>query len=127
MTDHVSMDQKLQLIRQIRYRYQENQYDMSNRERILYGKTTMPPETNYHYSYGDMYEEPLEPTGTPISYFRLRFLVAVFLLAAVIFMDKSGIKVAGITTEEIFRAISADYDDKIEEWVEAISYNLPQR
>lgn len=123
----VTMDQKLRLVQQVRSRYQENQYDMSNRERILYGKTSMIPEEEYGYPYRDMYGEPVQAAGTPISFFKLRFLAAVFLLAAVIFMDKSGMKLAGITTEEIFQAISANYDEKIEEWVEAISHNLPQR
>ena len=127
MMGDVTMDQKLRLVQQVRSRYLENQYDLSNRERILYGRTSMAPETRYDYPYRDMYGEPREPTGGSISFFKLRFLVALFLLAVVIFMDKSGIKLAGITTEEIFQAISADYDEKIEEWVEAFSYNLPQR
>ncbi len=127
MMGDVTMDQKLRLVQQVRSRYQENQYDMSNRERILYGKNSMIPSERYDYPYRDMYGDPIEPAGSPISFFKLRFLAAVFLLAVVIFMDNSGTKLAGITTEEIFRAISADYDEKIEEWVEALSYNLPQR
>lgn len=122
----VTMDQKLRLVQQVRSRYQENQYDMSNRERILYGKTSLP-NGEYDYSYRDMYGEPTEPAGGYISFFKLRVWAAIFFLAVVILMDKSGMKVAGITTEEIFRAISADYEEKIEEWVEALSYNVPQR
>ena len=32
-----NVEQKLQLVQQVRSRYQENRYDLSNRERILYG------------------------------------------------------------------------------------------
>lgn len=109
MISGVTTEQRLRLVQQVRSRYQEDQYDLSDRERILYGR------------------DGAEPAYSTVSFFRLRLLVAVFLLAAVIIMDKNGIKVAGITTEQIFQAISADYDEKIEEWVEAVSYNLPQR
>jgi len=127
MTRDVTTEQKLRLVQQVRSRYQEDQYDLSNRERILYGRSSMPPETKYVSTYRDLYDEPVEPADGAVSFFRLRLLAAVFLLAAVIIMDKNDIKVAGITTEQIFQAISADYDEKIEEWVEAVSYNLPQR
>ncbi len=121
------MEQKLRLVQQVRSRYQENQFDMSNRERILYGKTTRLPESEYLSPYKEMYEYPAESTGGAGSSFKLRFLAAVILLGAVILMDKNGIKVAGITTKEIFQAISADYDQKVEEWLEAFSYQTPQR
>lgn len=127
MTRDVTTEQKLRLVRQVRSRYQEDQYDMSNRERILYGRASMPPENRYVSTYRELYDEPAEPVDGAVSFFRVRLLVAVVLLAAVIFMDKSGIKVAGITTEEIFQAISADVNVQIEEWVEAVSYSLPQR
>ncbi len=41
-----------------------------------------------------------------------------------IVMDKNNISVAGITTEQIFQAISADYEEMVEDWAEAISRNL---
>lgn len=129
MTSDVTTEQKLRLVQQVRSRYQEDQYDLSNRERILYGRTSVPLESKYVSAYRDTYsyDEPLAPADSSAFFFRLRLLAAVFLLAAVIIMDKNGIKVAGITAEQIFQAISADYDEKIEEWVEAVSYNLPQR
>ena len=123
----ITMEQKLRLVQQARSRYQENQYDMSNREWILYGKPSQFSDSEYANPYSDMYGGSKEPVGGYISFFKLRLWAAIFFLAVIIFLDKSGIKVAGITTEEIFRAISADYDEKIEEWVETLSYNLPQR
>jgi len=134
MINNATMEQKLRLIQQVRSRYHENQYDMFNRERILYGKTSvlpqeagMLPDARQPYPYGDTYGDSLAPAGASPSFFKLRFWAAIFLLAAVIIMDKNNLNVAGITTEKIFQAISVDYDDKIEEWVQALSYNLPQR
>ena len=124
----VSMEQKLQLIRQVRSRYHEDRYDMSNRERLLYGRSGYIPDGRAEYpepyedapykdTYGDM---PLSG-NSPFAFLRLRFLVAALLLAAVIIMDKNGLDVAGITTEKIYEMISADYEEKIEEWVETMS------
>lgn len=115
----MTVEQKLQLVQQVRSRYHENQYDMSNRERIVYGRTAISPERME-------YEDPLlyggtQRPGMERSFFGMRFFVAALLLTGVIMMDRKGINVAGITTEKIFQVISADYEDKIEEWVEAVA------
>lgn len=128
----ITMEQKLQLIRQVRSRYHEDQYDLSNRERLLYGKAHMPERAGRSASYLNSGQDPYEdnyedtcgvPSGSagPVSFFRLRLLAALLLLATVILMDQNEIKVAGITTETIFRMISADYEDKITEWMETLS------
>ena len=120
----VSMEQKLQLVQQVRSRYHENQYDLYNRERIIYGKTTLPSEKpgySAYPAYGDTYGEMLPPGERPVSFFKLRLFIAVFLLAAVVIMDKNDMKIAGISTDTIFQMISDDYEEKIEEWVEALS------
>lgn len=129
-----SIEQKLQLVQQVRARYHENQYDLSNRERLLYGRTSYAPDgtgkayafgnagqNSYRENYGGGYEDDPYPGESPFSLFRLRFLMALLLLAGMIFMDKNDIKVAGITTETIYEMISADYEDKIEDWVETFS------
>lgn len=113
-----TVEQKLQLLRQVRSRYQENQYDMSNRERILYGRTGFTPEREYPY------EDEMPLGEAPFSFFRLRFLIAALLLAAVIIMDKNGTNLAGITSEKIFEMISADYGEQVEEWVETLSFSV---
>lgn len=113
----VTMDQKLQLVQQVRARYHEDQYDMSNRERILYGRTDITPaRIRSGNPYGDPYGNPAPPAEEPVSFFRVRFLIAALLLTAVILMDKNGIAVAGVTAEKIFHAISEDYEEKIVEW-----------
>lgn len=119
----VTMEQKLQLVRQVRSRYHENQYDLSNRERILYGKSSaaLPEEDAMGYAYP--YDET-NPSGSgeePFSFFKFRLWIALFLAAAVIVMDRNHMEVAGITAEKVFEAISADYEEVIESWVETIS------
>lgn len=102
---------KLQLLKQIRSRYHEDQYDLSNRERILYGRSSRK---------SDDFERSLEndemPDGQP-SFFRLRLLLAAGLLGLVIFMDMKDISVAGITSDKIFQAISANFEERIEQWM----------
>lgn len=111
----VTTEQKLRLIQQVRSRYHENQYDLSNRERILYGK-----------SFSREITDSLQPDGPddgsrPLSSFKIRLLIAILLGAAVISMDRNDIKIAGITSEQIYQAISADFEENIEEMAAAMS------
>ena len=62
--------------------------------------------------------------GEGASSFRLRLFLAMFLVMLVIVMDVNGIAVAGITAEKIYEVISADYEEVLETWVEAISSNV---
>lgn len=64
------------------------------------------------------------PGGGEASSFRLRLFLAMFLVMLVIVMDVNGIAVAGITAEKIYEVISADYEEVLETWVEAISSNV---
>lgn len=110
----VSTEKRLQLLRQIRSRYSKDQRDLTDRELILYGKSTRPVSEN------------LEPPETaldaePVSFFRIRLVLAVLVFAAVIFMDMNDIELAGVTAEKIFQVISADYEDVIETWTAEIS------
>lgn len=110
----MTTEQKLRLVQQVRSRYNENRYDMYNRERILYGRA-VPPEP-------ELAEEPGAadpPSG--FSSFRFRLLLAVLLFAAVIAMDINGIELGGITSDKILEAISTDYEEKIDEWAAALS------
>ena len=114
-----TMEQKLQLVRQVRSRYHENQYDLSNRERILYGKTSIvPSRAGYMSPYDEGYGDPYLPEGQPVPFSKLRLWLALFLVTAVILLDQNGTEVAGITAEKIFEVISADYEEVLETWVE---------
>ena len=118
----VTTEQKLRLVQQIRARYHENQYDMSNRERIMYGKTSILPEKqNVRNPYEDNYRDLEDPDAPAATSFKLRFMAAAFLLVCVILMDKNNIAVGGIKAEKIFQTISASYEDKIESWIETLS------
>lgn len=111
---NVSSEQKLQLIQQIRSRYNEDRYDMRERERILYGRESVRP-----WEEDDM--DPEREQQRPQSTFRLRILLAVLLFAAVVMMDSNKTSLGGLTAEKIYQIISADYEDKLEEWVETLS------
>ena len=116
----VTTEKKLRLVQQVRSRYHEDQYDMSNREKLLYGRTSVTPE-KLGYAYEEPYDGAMPPSGEPFTFFKLRIWIALFLVAAVIVMDTNHMNVAGITAEKIFQAISADYEEKIEAWVETLS------
>lgn len=108
----VTTERKLQLIKQIRSRYSEDRQDLSNRERILYGRESVRPWEEY----------PDDPEQEmPQSSFRLRVLLAVLLFAAVVTIDTNETSLWGITAEKVYQIISEDYEDKIEEWVETLS------
>lgn len=134
--NEITTEQKLRLVQQVRSRYHENQYDLSNRERLLYGRTSFNPDSREqsaadhaagrqdmqgYYAYGDGYGESLPSGENLFSFFRLRFLLAALLLAAAIVIDKNSLNIAGITSEKICEMISADHEEKIENWVEAMS------
>lgn len=104
-------ERKLQLLRQIRSRYNEDSYDMRDRERVLYGRES------------PRLQEDEEAPGweTPPSSLRIRFLAAVLLFAAVIAIDANKTSLFGITADKVYQVISADYEEKIEEWVKTLS------
>lgn len=108
-------ERKLQLIQQVRSRYHEDQYDMSNRERILYGRTSVYDRADYGE---DTYDDPEEDS---LASFKLRFFIALVLFGLIVFMDRNNTAIGGITSEKICGIISADYEEKLEEWVEAMS------
>lgn len=112
----VTTEQKLRLIQQVRSRYHENQYDLSSRERLLYGKSFARDIP------GREEQEGMDNDTRPLlSTFRIRLVIAVLLGAAVISMDRSQIKIAGITSEQIYQAISADFEENIEKMAAAMS------
>ncbi len=100
----ITMEKKLQLVQQIRSQYHQNQYDLSNREQILYGKIR---------------EEPKE-TGTSES-LKLRCAVAIVGFLFVILLDSRGISLFGLNMEQVFTYIAADYRESVTEFVETIT------
>lgn len=110
----VTTEQKMRLIQQVRSRYNQNQFDLSNRERIIYGKSFSK------VPYND--KETMDSDAKPQpSTFKMRLMIALLLGAAVISIDRNNIKIAGITSEQIYQAISADFEENIEKMVAAIT------
>lgn len=101
----ISVDQKLQLIEQVRSQYHKDQYDLSHREQILYGRTSQ-----------DSGSEELPARGS----LRLRVAAALVLLVLVILMDQKEETIMGITTAEIFHTIENDYLAQMEEMLNGI-------
>ena len=117
-----TMEQKLRLVQQVRSRYHENQYDLSNREQILYGKTSAGLQNEDALRYGEpYYDETERPEEETFTFFKFRMWIALFLVVAVIVMDRNQMEVAGITAGKIFEVISADYEEVIETWAEALA------
>ncbi len=111
----VTTEQRLRLVQQVRSRYHENQCDLSNRERILYGKS-------FAREVPESFQQDTPDTDPkPVSSFKLRLMIAILLGAAVISMDRNNAKIAGITSEQIYQAISADFEEHIEKMVAAMS------
>lgn len=108
----VNTEKRLQLLKQIRYRYNEDQRDLTNRELILYGRSGRRSRSD------NLEQQEIQPDTEHVSFFRIRLILAVLLVMAVIFMDMDGMEMAGITAEKIFQAISADYEEVIETWAE---------
>ena len=108
-TTNAGTEKRLQLVKQIRSKYNEDQRDLTNRELILYGRSTRPATE-------DFYEQEEQLDNEQVSFFRIRLVLAALLFAAVIFMDMGDMEMAGITSEKIFQAISADYEEVIDTW-----------
>ena len=108
----VNTEKRLQLLKQVRSRYNEDQRDLTNRELILYGRSSR------RSGLDNLERQDIPPNTENVSFFRIRLMLAVFLFAVVIFMDMDGLEMAGITAEKIFQAISADYEEVIETWAE---------
>ncbi|MDE7252568.1 MAG: hypothetical protein K2O32_06460 [Acetatifactor sp.] len=111
----IPVTKKLELIKQIRSRYQQDRYDMFHRERLLYGRTTPIPAENDEFVEADTGEEE------SFSTFPLRVLVAVGLFVMIVLCDMSGKSFLGIQASQCFSAISADYESSITQWADAAS------
>ena len=104
----INTEKRLQLLKQVRSRYNEDQRDLTKRELILYGRS------GRHVS--EDLEQEVPSDAENVSFFRIRLVLAILVFATVIFIDMNGIEMAGITAEKIFQALSADYEKVIETW-----------
>lgn len=124
----ISVEKRLQLVRQVRSRYRQDQNDLLKREQILYGTTSIdrlrketqnpfkPKEDEEEFSY-DIYDE--FPENRPVSQggssFGLRFIAAAMIFVLILMLDKNNRSLFGMTTQQIFDTIAADYITQAEE------------
>ena len=99
----ITIEKKLELMRQIRSQNERNQFDMSRREQIVYEEC-------------DEEEEEFQT-------FPLRVLLSVALLLLIIICDMSGKSFMGIQAGQCFEAIATDYESSITAWVNAASHD----
>lgn len=122
-----SVEQKLELVQQVRSRYYRNQSDLMNREQILYGKAlTRTPETEFHQPQlsSQTTQEPLITDNTV----KLRYALAAVLMLLIILFDRSGTTIAGISMQQVFSAIENDYEEAIDAWVSTLEISdIPQQ
>jgi hypothetical protein len=95
--NNISTAGRLELVKQVRETYNRNMYDMSDRERILYGakKETVPASGGL---------------------FGIRLLAAVCIFLMIMIMDSKHISISGMSANDVYEAISWDYTTCFEEW-----------
>lgn len=117
--EDITVEKKLQLVQQIKNQYHQNQYDMANREQILYGN-------NYRRDYVQDIKTPENAVRISSASFRLRVFFAGLLLVGVILCDRLGFSPAGMDMNQVFTILSEDYQEKVDEFVETISKQTNQ-
>lgn len=107
----ISIEEKLQLVRQVRSQHYQNRSDMLNREQILYGRTSPVPLDSSYNLPKEM--EPYAKTGT----FKIRVFIAVILITILILMDINNDKFLEISVEDITKYIQIDSIERVIELV----------
>lgn len=113
MSGKVNTNQKLELIRSIRMQNQYNRNQCRERERFLYGyepdrekrQELHSAEISAGISLDGKESFPATESGS-LGGFRIRFVIAVLLLAIFIFMDLNEIDFLGNSMREIAAHIS---------------------
>lgn len=118
-----TVDKKLQLVQQVRSQYDRNQYDLQNRERILYGKT----QDIYRGIDGDVNPyAPLyggeEDSAIPVHFstFKLRLVVSIMLLLGILVLDRTGGAFFGIQAKDVFTFIQEDFSQTAIQLIQGI-------
>ena len=114
---YFSVDKKMELLRQIRARHQQDRNDLVRREKILYGMTG-------DYAADDLAEEPLDDE-LRFNSFPIRIMMAVGLFLLIVICDMSGKSFMGIETAQCFSAISEDYESSVTAWVNSAASASP--
>ena len=105
----ISMDNKLQLVGQIRSRYEQDQSDLFHREQILYGQYKKP----------DTEEEIIHLSS------RIRLIIAAALTALLVTCDNMHLQIGSYDTETIFTMISYDVGTELDHILETSGLLTP--
>lgn len=104
---HVNTDQKLRLVQSIRMQNQYNRMKCREREQLLYGTAAGNDKREIYGAETAMSLPVIVENGVPVKKsgiftgFRLRFLIAIILFSAFIYLDKNEISILGKTTQDI--------------------------
>ena len=129
MEDNTTIEKKLQLVKQIRSQYNQNQYDLSNREQILYGRTSYKTpslsrgDTFHDITHGDEASSinGTEDTTLASGSLKVRSMLAVMLVVFAILFDLLGVAPGGVKMQQVFNAIAADYQENMTAFVDAVT------
>lgn len=100
----VTVEQKMELVRQVKEQYAKNQNDLSRREQILYGTSFHKTGKSEILSTNEI-EDAQQSTST----LGIRFLLAILLFAAFVFLENSGQEIAGFSSTDIYQAMEINY------------------
>ena len=105
-----STQQKLQLTRQVRERYQQDRQDLGQREQLLYGRTLSYFEEEPPYSYDDEadYSGMGDRSGGKGGTLGLRILLAAILVCLLALADRRGDTLFGLTSGQILEYLRYD-------------------
>jgi hypothetical protein len=123
---NISAAGKLELVKQVRESYNRNRYDMADRERVLYGRSS---RYSYDGERGSAYEdnglswdaESGESDKKTVlvsrGLFCIRLIAAITVFILFVAMDLKEINVSGICAEDVYNAISQDYTVELDNWI----------
>ena len=99
--DEISRAQKLELVRQIKSQYSQNQYDLYNREHLLYATPEIP--------------QPNTKNNTSES-LKFRSVVAILLFIIIVLFDSFGIGPEGMEIKRLLKFLQTDYLETFSGW-----------
>lgn len=130
MEDNTTIEKKLQLVKQIRSQYNQNQCDLSNREQILYGriscKTSLGSQNDSFHKivrHGETtaINDAEDTTVSASESLKLRSVLAAILFLFAILFDLFGVQPAGVKMQQVFEVIAADYQENMTAFVDAVT------
>jgi len=92
--DQLSRERKLELVRQIKTQYHQNQYDLYNREHLLYAASEIPEE-----SLKNNTSESL----------KFRSVLAILLFLFIVLLDFWNVSLAGMEISQLINILQKDY------------------